>query len=274
MKKVLFISILSIFWFQSAMAQETETPSEAESKEDLVKKAQNPIANMISVPFLNSTNFGLGPNGDRTANLLNIQPVIPFFEGRLITRTIFAVPSNPDYAESSGTNTGFGDILFSAFYAPKSKKITWGVGPAISFPTGGDEFGTGKWAAGPSLVALAMPGKWVVGGVINNIWSFAGDEDRSEINFMTFQPFINYNFPSFYITSSPIITANWEAESGQQWTVPIGAGVGKLVKLGGKLPLNLNISYFYNVVTPDFGPNYQIRIGAAFLLPTSIMKKK
>lgn len=107
---------------------------------------------MISVPFLNSTNFGLGPDGDRTANLLNIQPVIPLFNGRLITRTIFAIPSNPDYSESSGSKTGFGDILFSAFYAPKSKNLTWGVGPAISFPTGGENFGSGKWAAGPSLV--------------------------------------------------------------------------------------------------------------------------
>ena len=123
------------------------------------------------------------------------------------------------------------------------------------------------------MVVLAMPGKWVVGGVISNLWSFAGDEDRAEINFMSFQPFINYNFPEFYLTCSPIITANWEAESGQQWTVPLGAGIGKVVKLGGKLPLNLNANYFYNVVTPDAGPDYQIRIAAVVLLPTAVYKK-
>ena len=267
MKKILSLSVLSIFFVNYTWGQEEATA------EDLAKAAQNPIANMISVPFLNSTNFKMGPNDDRTGNLLNIQPVIPFFDGRLITRTILAIPSNPDYSQVSGTKTGFGDILFSAFYAPKSKGLTWGVGPAISFPTGGSNYTSGKWAAGPSVVALAMPGKWVVGGVINNIWSFAGDDDRSDVNFMTFQPFINYNFPKFYLTFSPIITANWEEDSDQQWTVPLGAGVGKLVKLGGKLPINLNASYFYNVVTPDFGPNYQIRIGAAVLLPTSIMKK-
>jgi hypothetical protein len=266
MKKVLVISIFAIFLFSYSWAQD------AAADADLVKEAQNPIANIVSVPFLNSTNFGLGPDGDRTGNLLNIQPVIPFFDGRLITRTIFAIPSNPDYSESSGTKTGFGDILFSAFYTPKSKKITWGIGPAISFPTGGENFGTGKWAAGPSLVALAMPGKWVVGGVINNVWSFAGDEDRADVNFMTFQPFINYNFPEFYLTFSPIITANWEAESGNQWTVPLGLGAGKLVKLGGKLPVNLNANYFFNVVTTEPGPQWQIRVLASVLLPTAIFK--
>lgn len=264
MKKKLVISLLSISLTSLTMAQESE--------EDLTKAAQNPIANMVSVPFLNSTNFGLGPNGDRTGNLLNIQPVIPFFEGRLITRTILAIPTNPVYTEGSGSKTGFGDILFSAFFAPKSKKITWGIGPAISFPTGGDNFGSGKWAAGPSLVALAMPGKWVLGGLINNVWSFAGDENRSDVNFMTFQPFINYNFPKFYLTFSPIISANWEAESGNQWTVPVGIGAGRLVKLGGKLPVNLNANYYYNVVSTEPGPQSQLRILAAVLLPTSIFK--
>jgi hypothetical protein len=261
MKNLLSFFLISIFLAPFITAQE--------SNEDLAKTAQNPIANMISIPFLNSTNFGLGPNGDRTGNLLNIQPVIPFFEGRLITRTIFAIPTNPIYTEESGSKTGFGDILFSAFYAPESKSLTWGIGPAISFPTGGDDFGTGKWAAGPSLVALAMPGNWVVGGVISNVWSFAGDENRSDVNFMTLQPFINYNFPDFYLTFSPIITANWEADSDNQWIVPLGIGAGKLIKLG-KTPVNINVNYFNNVVKPEYAADWQLRILAAVLLPAGI----
>jgi len=117
MKRTLIFALLSIFLTSLTMAQEP--------KEDLAKAAQNPIANMVNIPFLNNTNFGLGTNGDRTGNLLNIQPVIPW----LITRTIFAIPSNPDYSESSGNNTGFGDILFSAFFAPKSKGFSPSYGP-------------------------------------------------------------------------------------------------------------------------------------------------
>ena len=239
-----------------------------ETNEELTKAAQNPIANLISIPFQNNTNFNLP--GGRTQNVLNIQPVIPLYNGRLITRTIFPLIWNPDYAQESGSDFGFGDILFSAFYAPESKGLTWGIGPAISFPTGGDNFGTGKWAAGPSLVALAMPGQWVVGGVINNVWSFAGDENRSDVNFMTFQPFINYNFPDFYLTFAPIITANWQADSDNQWTVPIGIGAGKLIKLG-KLPVNINASYYNNIVKPDNYADWTLRIQAAILLPASIL---
>jgi len=116
-----------------------------------------------------------------------------------------------------------------------------------------------------------MSGDWVVGALVNNIWSFAGQKNKPDVNFFTLQPFINYNFPSLFLTFQPIITANWEAESGNQWTVPVGLGIGKLVKLGGKLPLNLMASYFYNVVTPDNMPQYQLRLLAAVLLPASLL---
>jgi len=245
--------------------------AQSESNQDLTKAAQNPIANIMSFPFQNNTNFKMGPDSNRTQNVLNIQPVIPLMDGRLITRTIFPLYWNPDYTKESGSNFGFGDIIFTAFYSPKTEGLTWGVGPVIQFPTGGTDFGTGKWCAGPSLVALVMPGKWVVGALINNIWSFAGQENRADVNFMTFQPFVNYNLPNFYFTFQPIITANWKAESGNQWTVPLGLGLGKLIKLGGKLPVNLNASYFYNVVRPDYAPQYQVRLTAAVLLPANML---
>jgi hypothetical protein len=215
------------------------------------------------------TNFNMGPLGDRTQNVLNIQPVIPLYNGRLITRTIFPLAWNPNYTQDSGSDFGFGDIVFTAFYSPESKGLTWGVGPVLSFPTGNETHGTGKWGIGPSVVALAMPGQWVVGALINNVWSFAGDENRADVSFMTLQPFINYNFPDFYLTFSPIITSNWKADSDNMWTVPLGIGVGKLIKFG-KLPVNFNASYYSNVVKPDYFADWTLRIQAAILLPTSM----
>lgn len=241
-----------------------------EKNEDLVKAAQNPIANLISFPFQNNTNFKMGPDSNKTQNVLNIQPVIPFAGGRIITRTIFPLIWNPIYTQESGNDFGLGDIVFTGFYSPASKGITWGVGPVVSFPSGGDEFGTGKWSAGPSFVILAMPDKWVLGVLVNNIWSFAGYEDRADVNFMTLQPFVNYNLPNFYIVFSPIVTANWKDESEQQWTVPLGLGLGKLIKFG-KLPVNFNASYYYNVVRPDFGAEYSTRFQATILLPASLL---
>lgn len=242
----------------------------AQDDKELTKAAQNPIANLISIPFQNNTNFNFGPFNDRTQNVLNIQPVIPLADGRIITRTIFPLVWQPVFTTDGGTDFGLGDIVFTAFYSPESEGVTWGVGPVLSFPTGGEKFGSQKWGAGPSLVALIMPGQWVVGGLVNNVWSFAGEENAADVNFFTFQPFINYNFPDFYLTFSPIISSNWKAQSGQQWTVPLGAGIGKLIRFG-KLPVNCNVSYYNNLVKPDYGAEWTLRFQAAILLPASIL---
>ncbi len=244
-----------------------------ESTAELAKAAQNPLANMISVPFQNNTNFGIGPN-DRTQNVLNIQPVVPFMGGRIITRTIVPLISQPDFAADSGRSFGFGDIMLTGFYSPQTSGLTWGVGPVLSLPTGGSERGTQKWSGGPSVVALAAPGAWVVGALVNNVWSFAGPSDAADVNVLTFQPFVNYNVgTAFYLTFQPVITANWKAESGQRWTVPLGLGAGKLLRVGAKgLPINLNVGAFDNVVKPDGTADWQLRITAVVLLPSSMFR--
>src|SRR5262249_14663061 len=126
------------------------------------------------------------------------------------------------------------------------------IGPAASFPTStSPNVGSqSTWGLGPSADAVAQAHPWVIGVLANNLWSTAGDSS----NQMLLQYFINYNFKKgWYLTSSPIITANWKAASGQKWVVPFGAGFGKLFKLG-KLPFNGNVSAYYNAVKPDIGP--------------------
>jgi hypothetical protein len=157
-----FIAVLLMIPNTILFAQE-------KSDQDLVKAAQNPIANMMSIPFQNNTSFNFGPY-DRTQNVLNIQPVLPFSNGRIITRTIFPLVWQPLGADE--TSFGLGDIQFTAFYSPETQGITWGVGPILSIPTGGNERGSQKWGIGPSFVLLAMPGQWVVGFLINNLWSY------------------------------------------------------------------------------------------------------
>lgn len=255
---VLAIMVMgAVMYSASGHAQEADT--------DLAKKAQNPIANLISVPIQNNTSFNIGPY-DRTANVLNIQPVWPFYGGRLITRTILPVVWQPDITSETGGTNGIGDLNFTAFYSPETEDFTWGVGPVLYFPTGKEGISSDKYSAGLSLVALATPGPWVVGALWNNVWSYAGDDEASDVNQMLLQYFINYNFSSFYLTSAPIITANWEAEEGQQWTVPFGIGIGKLFK-AGKLPLNCSAQYYYNVVTPDYGPDWMLRLQVQMLFP-------
>jgi len=243
----------------------------ADEAEDLAKQTQNPVADLISLPFQNNTNFNLGPN-NRTQNILNIQPVVPFNlseKWNLITRTIAPIIYQPDITSNSGDEFGLGDINMTLFLSPsKPGKLIWGVGPIVQFPTATDEtLGTDKWAAGPSVVILTMPGNWVLGFLANNIWSFAGDSDKPDVNQFLLQYFVNYNFNGgWYLVSSPINTANWEADNGNTWTIPIGGGGGKLIRLG-PLPVNIQTQAFYNVEKPDFGPKWQLRAQMQFLFP-------
>jgi hypothetical protein len=110
----------------------------------------------------------------------------------------------------------------------------------------------------------------VIGGLVNNLWSFAGDSDREDVNLMTVQPFVNYNFENgWYVSTSPVITANWEADGDDNtWTVPLGSGFGRLIRIH-KLPLNLQAQAFYNVVKPDDAPtaDWTLRLQVHFLFP-------
>jgi hypothetical protein len=249
------------------------------SAEDLAAAAQNPVANMISLPFQNNTLFGMGPDND-TANVLNIQPVIPvnFGDWNLINRTIAPLIYLPDIAQGteslaggdSGSGTfGLGDINHSVYVSPaRPGKVIWGIGPSITVPTATDrDLGTGKWSAGPAAVALTTPNPWVIGVLARQLWSFAGDGDRKDVSQLLVQPFINYNLANgWYLVSAPIITANWEADSDNRWLVPLGGGAGKLFKVG-KQPINTNLQGYYNVERPSFGPDWSLRFQVQFLFP-------
>ncbi|MBK8890286.1 MAG: neuromedin U [Dechloromonas sp.] len=248
------------------------TPAHAElSAEELAKLAQNPVGNLISVPFQNNTNLNVGPD-KRTQNILNIQPVIPISvneEWNIITRTIVPVISQP--LPDGDRSNGIGDTVFTAFLSPaKPGSFIWGAGPVVQIPTNSNsDLGNRNWGLGPSVVALHLEkgNPWVFGVLVNNIWSVTDDKQGGSYNNGLIQPFVNYNFDGgFYITSAPIITANWKAESNQRWTVPVGGGVGKIFHLG-KLPVNTQLSAYYNVVTPDNGPNWQIRAQVQFMFP-------
>ena len=240
--------------------------------EELARAAQNPMANMISFPIQNNTNFGFGPL-EKTQNVTNIQPVIPFNlteDWLLISRTIAPVIYQPEFAHGQGSEFGLGDINQALFIGPSDPgSIIWGVGPIFLLPTATDNrLGTDKWGVGPAGVALTMRGPWVFGVLTQNIWSFAGDSDRDDVNQFLLNPFVNYNLgDGLAIGSVPIITANWKAPSGEQWTVPIGLQVSKIMPIG-KLPINWILGAYYNIEKPDnLGPDWTLRFQVNFMFP-------
>lgn len=277
------MSLVLAAFFSQAMGQQDQ------SAEELAKKTQNPVADLISVPLQNNWNFGAGFHQDKSIYVLNIQPVIPInlnSEWNLISRIIMPIINQPSLfptfggAVPSTTGTGLGDFNPTFFLSPaKPGEFIWGIGPTVTLPTATDRnLGAGKWSLGPAGVALTMQGHWVFGALLNNQWSVAGWGDKA-VNAMLLQPFVNYNLPDgWYLTSSPIVTANWKADrGGDVWTVPVGGGVGKLFRLGqilpleghpiAKLPINTQLGAYGNVAKPEFGPDWQLRFQIQFLFP-------
>lgn len=238
---------------------------------DLVKQTQNPVADLISVPFQSNFNFGAGQK-DKMVYVLNVQPVIPISlneDWNLITRTIIPIINQPSLFRGVDSEFGLGDINPSLFLSPaKPSKFVWGVGPTMTFPTASSSLlGSGRWSAGPTAVGLLMDGPWVVGALVNHQWDYAGWTDRN-VNMLLIQPFINYNLPhGWYLNTAPIVTGDF-ASSGSHWTVPIGGGGGKLWRVGKVgLPVNTQLQAYYNAETPKFGPDWQLRFQLQFLFP-------
>ena len=239
-------------------------------EKDAAMEAQNPLANIISMPLQNNTKFGLP--GDRTSNTLNIQPIYPVsFSNKaiLINRAIIPIQSSPDYSKTSGSTTGLGDINYTAWYSPPPKSsLTWGIGFVSIWPTATDDIlGSGKLSVGPSVVLVNMTKKLMLAAIISNWFSVAGKSDRADVNTFYFQYIITYFLANkWYLSSAPINTANWEAEDGEKWTIPLGGGFGKMFNIGS-LPVDLQTQAFYYAVKPAGGPEWELRVQFKMIFP-------
>ena len=236
----------------------------------LAKAAQNPLATMVTLPLQANWNNGAGEY-ERTFFNLNIQPVVPIpgENWNVITRTILPVNSAP-IGETDST-FGLGDTLLQVFFSPNSSgNLTWGVGPVAQLPTASnpEALGTGKWSLGATGVLFYAKGKWTMGGVASNIWSVAGDSAREDVNLFTLQYFLNYNMgKGWAVGTAPVISANWEADSDNTWTIPWGLQVSKVAKIGSQ-PVNLLLGYYHNSERPNRGAESQVRFQINFLFPT------
>jgi hypothetical protein len=254
------------------------TATEAAQAAALAKAAQNPVADMISFPLQNNTNFGIGPYS-RDQDVLNLQPVIPLHISKnwnLITRTILPIVWQPNSSQPSQGWYGLGDLNPSLFLSPAHPgKIIWGVGPAIVIPTAtADQLGQGKLSLGPGVVALSTPGHWVIGALANNVWSIAGSGGRPDVNQFLMQYFINYNMKKgWYVTTAPIITADWKASSGNALTLPFGGGFGRIMRIGFQ-PVNAQLQFFGNAKYPTGGSTWSMRFQLAFLYPKFSKKQE
>jgi hypothetical protein len=245
--------------------------SEATEKSGGVSAAdvQNPVASLVSVPFQNNTYFDTGPNKS-TVNALLIQPVVPFKLGanwELVTRTIVPLIYEPRTSQTNGATFGLGNVQPQFFLTPAHPgSVIWGIGPQLWLPTATDPaLGNNHLGGGAAAVVLTVKGHWLYGFIANQVWAAGNSKERT--NQFTFEPIVFYNMArGWYLTSTPVATAQWDERGHNVWTVPVGGGVGRLFKVGSQ-PINMRIQAFDNVHRPDFAPSWQVQFQVQFLFP-------
>jgi hypothetical protein len=235
---------------------------------ELAKKSQNPLGDIISLPFENNFDVGFGPK-DALIYTLNLKPVYPVHLGDdwlLINRFTVPVVAQGERFAGEGSEFGLGDSVYQAFFGPKDSPVIWGAGPAFLFPTHTHKrLGNDKWGMGPSAVVIAKPGPWLFGSLVQQIWSYAGS--GSGVSLFSWQYFVNYNFGNgWYLTSTPTMSANWKQNAGNTWTIPVGGGVGSLLRIGGA-PVDVKLQGFGYPERPTGGPDWSVQLQVKLLFP-------
>lgn len=261
--KNLILFSFCFFLVSTAISQEQEEV--VKEADDLSNAIQNPVANIVSVPMQSNFDFN-----DINKYTLNVQPVLPFSISEnvnLIFRTIVPIISGPDPSSPGGKTSGIGNISNALLFTPaKPGKLIWGVGPTLTWGSVTPGLGFEKFALAPSALALYQNNGWTIGALVQNSWSIAGPSDAADVNAFYSQIFVTKNLANgWYVNSAPIITANWEAPSGNQWSVPLGGGGGRLIKVN-KLPINLQLGY-YVYLTSANDTSGQLRFQIQAILP-------
>lgn len=219
------------------------------SAEEVANKLSNPVASLISVPFQNNVDYGIGSyHGSKYT--LNFQPVIPIALSpklNLITRYIIPIVDQHDITGEGEDQFGLSDATISGFFSPVNSKNgwIWGAGPAFLVPIGTNDFlSTKKWGIGPTALVLRQSNGLTYGFLINQLWSFAGDEARSDVNQMFLQPFFAKNWKSGGgISVNSEMTFNWKTNTTTGFLNPLVTGVTKLGKqavslgVGPRIPI-------------------------------------
>jgi hypothetical protein len=256
-------------WAISAGAQESAVGGQQDQAAELAKKAQNPVADMMIMPFQYNIDFGIGPE-DASRQELKFMPVIPFSvneDWNVIVRTIIPWIDAESPVEGGEDYSGLGDIQQSFFFTPKEMVGGWvlGAGPIIQYPAATeDELGSEKWGAGPSFIVLQQKHGWTYGAMANHVESFAGTDDRDDVSATFLQPFLaktSKTYTTLSLNSESLY--DWE---NSQWTVPINVTIGQMLKIG-KMPVSLETGYRYYAEAPDNGPDWGLRVFVKFLFP-------
>ncbi|MEP4485828.1 MAG: hypothetical protein ABJ013_09390 [Halioglobus sp.] len=248
--------------------------------DDLGAAATNPVSNLVQFRLQNQyspENY----NADSWSNATLAQIVAPLpsvaakydsLKG-IVTRTTIPYVSTPKLGNGIGRKNGLGDTQMQVFFVPEAapKKTVWGIGPAITIPSAGDnEFtGAGQWQAGAAAVAMYTPVPGVqVGGLVFNQWDFHETRnDANEVSILNVQPIIFKHFDGGWYVGGPDVPQVYNFKTND-WSLNLGATVGRVGPVYGK-PMQLYGGIYYNTEENDdqVSAEWVFKVNVGFLFP-------
>jgi hypothetical protein len=242
-------------WSGRSWAQELTSDRNTEVSKD----TENPVTRQTTIPLRYEAEFQDGADKATKDTFELSQAVVPFRlsqDWALITRTKLPVIVQPPKKRGEHWDAGIGNGYTTFFLAPETGPgFYWGAGPLLYYPSATSAaVGVHRWGTGPSVAFLKKDESPVVfGAVVNNIWTPGGAPGNSNrTNSFLLNPFAAYHFSDGWaVSTSPNITADWISSEGK-WTVPVGGGFSKVVRVGDQ-PLKLALDGYYNAVRPKAG---------------------
>lgn len=254
MNAALCVSLLAIG--SIACAQE-------QGGQSLGQAAEDPTASLMSLQVADWYTAGFHKLSGEDANLVVLRPVIPFRTGCLNHILRATIPSITD---SPARVTGLSDITLFDLLVFNQEWGRWGIGPVMLIPSGGEDRGAEKWAVGPAIGFTARKNKLLWGLFNQNLFSFAGDDDRTDVNVSVIQPILNYGLGGGWSVGSSEMTFTYDWQDDRWSSLPLGGKLSKLVKFGC-LPVQFSGQYEYDFADDKVGPEHTIRFTMKFLFP-------
>jgi hypothetical protein len=226
-----------------------------------INAANNPLTPLVTLNLQDYFDPSLSGLHGRTGNQFLFRGLVPQQIGGLPQLTRFTIPTNTAPQLPFGAETAVGDVTLTDYFV-MSGPIAFAGGPVLVIPSETD-LSVHRWQAGASG-AMVAPQSWgIVGGLVTYQHSFAGALGFATVSTLTFQPVITYNLPDdFYLRS----TAIWSFDLVHNVSsVPIGLGVGRVMKIGEDVTVNAFIEPQYSIARNGVSaPIWQIFGGVNF----------
>lgn len=232
--------------------------------EKIAADLANPLSSVTTIAGQLRLEFGNGPD-DEINEQVRLQPSFfkPFSDqSAFLMRTIVPL----QFKDWPTDQAGLGDISLVPYYVPDTTRDLFaGFGAALGIPSATDDtLGSEKWTAGPAAIVAKTGQPITFGGLIQHVWSYAGDGDRGDVSATTVQPFLTYLIGNGWASSLNMEASyNWEADQ-DPWVIPLSMGVSRAVNLRGKF-LNVGLATIGYLDKPDYAADWELRLNVTYV---------